>query len=157
MQSPQIEVKLSLNDPTVSFGYPGELRQVFANLIGNAIDAMPDGGTLYIRARATRRMGVQGMRVTVADTGSGMPDAVQRRIFEPFFTTKDATGTGLGLWVSSEILTKHRATLLVRSKTARASGDRTGTVFSVFFPYDGVPRGPIRVTSAAHALADHIV
>ncbi|MGI4852881.1 MAG: sensor histidine kinase [Janthinobacterium lividum] len=157
MQSPLMEVKLSLNDATVSFGYPAQLRQLFADLIGHAIDAMPDGGTLYIRARAARCMGKQGMRVTVADTGLGMPDAVQQRLFEPFFTTKGKTGRGLSLWVASKTLTQHRATLLVRSRVAREQGEASGTVFSVFFPYDGVPRGPIRVTSAAPAVAAKVV
>ncbi len=89
----------------------GELRQVFANLIGNALDAMtPGGGRLIVRARRTIRSGTPGIRVTVADTGSGIaPDAL-RHIFEPFFTTKEATGTGLGLWVSDQIIRKHHGT-----------------------------------------------
>lgn len=157
MQSPRIEVKLRLSDRAIAFGYPGELRQVFANLMGNALDAMPAGGVLYVRARAARRMGRPGTRITVADTGTGMSEAVRSRIFQPFFTTKEATGTGLGLWVSAETLEKHRAILLVRSRVAKHAGDAGGTVFSIFFPQDGVPRGPVRVISAAQALADHIL
>ncbi len=123
------------------FCLAGELRQVFANLIGNALDAMtPAGGRLTVRARRIHRHGTPGVRVTVADTGSGIaPDAL-RHIFEPFFTTKEATGTGLGLWVTDQILRKHHADIRVRS---RASGPATGTVFTVFFPADGLQREPL--------------
>ncbi len=74
-----------------------------------------------------------GVRFQVSDTGSGMSPAVQKRIFEPFFTTKDATGTGLGLWVSSEIVVKHRGTIRVRSQE-RKDGKPSGTIFELFFP-----------------------
>jgi len=118
--------------------FGGELRQLFANLIGNAVDAMPRGGRLRVRVRPARAWfgnhGVAGVRVTIADTGAGMPEEIRRRIFEPFFTTKEATGTGLGLWVSEEIVLKHAGALHVRSKTTPPSG----TVFTIFFPYDGI-------------------
>jgi len=121
--------------------FAGELRQVFANLIGNAVDAMPNGGKLLVRARRSRdwknpeRMGV---RFQVADTGSGMLPSVQKHIFEPFFTTKDITGTGLGLWVSSEIVAKHRGTVRVRSHSETLGGP-SGTIFELFFPDDTEP------------------
>jgi PAS domain S-box-containing protein len=118
--------------------FAGELRQVFANLIGNAIDAMPSGGRLVLRARRSRdwkypeRLGV---RFQVADTGSGMPPGVQKHIFEPFFTTKEVTGTGLGLWVSSEIVVKHKGSMRVRSRPEQpGTGQPSGTVFELFFP-----------------------
>ena len=156
LQSPLIRVDLRIADNAILFGFSGELRQVFANLIGNAIDAMPAGGRLLLRARAATRLGKRGLRVTVADTGAGMTATVRRRIFEPFFTTKEVTGTGLGLWVSAEIVAKHHGTILVRSLVSR-EGASSGTVFSLFLPYDGVPRGPVIVTSAAQVLADHAV
>lgn len=120
------------------FCLAGELRQVFANLVGNALDAMtPAGGRLIVRARRITRHGTPGVRVTVADTGSGItPDAL-RHIFEPFFTTKETTGTGLGLWVSDQIIRKHNGVAHVRSCTA---GPHTGTVFTVFFPANGLQR-----------------
>ena len=116
------------------FCFAGEVRQLFANLIGNALDAMtPAGGRLLMRVRRARVKGQPGLRITVADTGAGIPAEVRRHIFEPFFTTKEATGTGLGLWVSAEIVAKHHGTLQMRSRARGKKGD-SGTVFTVFFP-----------------------
>ena len=97
------------------------------------------------------------MRVTIADTGVGMNEAVQNRIFEPFFTTKETTGTGLGLWVSEEILNKHKAVVQIRSHESQFRGDISGTVFRLFFPQRGVPRRPFIVHSSSQVLADHVV
>jgi len=116
--------------------FAGELRQVFANLIGNAIDAMPAGGKLVVRARRSRDWradGREGVRFQIADTGAGMLPPVLEHIFEPFFTTKEATGTGLGLWVSSEIVAKHNGSIRVRSRSETLGGP-CGTVFDLFFP-----------------------
>jgi signal transduction histidine kinase len=117
--------------------FEADLRQVFANLINNALDATPHSGKIVLRIAdaINRESGVQGVRVTVADNGCGMSPEIRSRIFEPFFTTKSATGTGLGLWVSSEILTNHNATVRVRSSRSETAH---GTVFSVFFPLQGV-------------------
>jgi len=114
----------------------GELRQLFANIVGNAIDAMGMGGALHVDLRPSQhwKTGARGVRITIADTGAGMTPEVQQRIFEPFFTTKEATGTGLGLWVSAEIVQKHNGVLRVRSRTNAPSG----TVFMLFFPEDGL-------------------
>ena len=137
------------------FCFAGELRQVFANLIGNALDASAEGGKLVLCVRRShcRLSGRPGVRITVADTGSGMPDSVRRRIFEPFFTTKDATGTGLGLWITTEILEKHGATIFVRSRQAAdappGSGRQSGTVFMLFFPEQGVARVTARPVADA--------
>lgn len=116
------------------FCFAGEVRQLFANLVGNALDAMtPRGGRLLLRVRRARVYGQPGLRVTVADTGSGITAEVRRHIFEPFFTTKETTGTGLGLWVSYEIVVKHHGTIQVRSRAGGGNGN-SGTVFTVFFP-----------------------
>jgi len=120
-----------------------ELRQVFANLVSNALDAIADFGRLRIRVRNASADGVCGVRVTVADTGCGIPREIRQRIFEPFFSTKDETGIGLGLWVSEGILRKHAARMSVRSRT---EGDRHGTVFSLFFPADGLPANDLKDT-----------
>ena len=113
----------------VAFG--GELRQVFSNLLTNAIDAAA-GASIDIRLRPARdRSGRKGIKVIVADTGAGIPEPVKSRIFEPFVTTKGALGSGLGLWVSSEIVRKHGGSIRVRSCSRP---DLHGTVFSVFLP-----------------------
>jgi len=91
------------SESAVVLSSPGELRQVVANLIGNAIDAMRGGGRLRIRVSDDGRWSAQGSRVrlTIADTGSGIAPEVLSTLFEPFVTTKGETGTGLGLWVTS--------------------------------------------------------
>ena len=121
--------------------FEGEIRQVLSNLVSNAIDAMQPlgGGRLLLRSHVGRdwNTGRPGLIITVADTGSGMSTSVARRIFEPFYTTKGISGTGLGLWVSSEIVLRHRGTL--RFRTSERYG-RSGTVFSLFLPFDAVTR-----------------
>jgi signal transduction histidine kinase len=99
----------------------------------NAVDAMPGGGSLRVRVRTGRDWadGRPGVRITVADNGSGIPGKNLRQIFEPFYTTKKDTGTGLGLWVSRGIVQKHGGSIRVRS---RADGRATGTVFLIFLP-----------------------
>ncbi len=114
----------------------GEIRQVFSNLIANAIDAMPEPGTLTLRISESREWnnsGIPGIRVTVADTGSGIDPEHRRNLFQPFFTTKKDIGTGLGLWITRGIIEKHRGMIRVRSKTGPAA---SGTVFSVFLPLE---------------------
>src|SRR5439155_26632647 len=112
----------------------GEIRQVFSNLIANSIDAMPGGGTLSLRVSKSHdwsdgtRLGV---RVVIADTGSGIAPAQQNKLFEPFFTTKRDVGTGLGLWVSKNIVLKHEGSIQLRSSVRPG---KSGTVFSVFLP-----------------------
>ena len=120
-------------------GYPGEVRQIFANLIANAIDAMPQEGKFRVRAsRACRHGDVEerGVRVTFLDNGSGISLADLKKIFNPFYTTKKDTGTGLGLWLVRGLVEKHRGTLSVRSRTAPG---RAWTAFSVFLPDSALP------------------
>ncbi len=119
--------------------YPGEIRQVLANLIRNAIDAMPDGGMLRIRVRPSTlwKDGVEGVRITLADTGQGMSKETQQHIYDPFFTTKGNLGTGLGLWVTLGILFKHHGAMRVRS---RDTSGASWTVFTLTFPCVAVKR-----------------
>ena len=105
----------------------GEIRQVFANLIGNAIDAMPTGGSLLLAVRADG----EGAEVEVSDTGQGISEEAQKKIFEPFFTTKGVSGTGLGLSICAEILERHGGTLRFSSSTV--SG-HSGTRFTLYLP-----------------------
>jgi signal transduction histidine kinase len=110
---------------------PGELRQILANLIGNAIDAMRRGGRLLLRLSSVQAgTGVGCTRVTIADTGCGIPRELLPTIFEPFVTTKGETGTGLGLWVTHEIVRKNGWKIRVRSRAS----NRSGTVFSLWIP-----------------------
>jgi signal transduction histidine kinase len=138
MHTLNIQLERDLDDEATLFCYEGEVRQVMANLVGNAIDATSGGGRLIVRARRSRSWTngeAEGIRLTVADTGSGMTPEVRGRIFEAFFTTKEAVGTGLGLWVSQEIIEKHRGLVSVRSRAA-GNGRSSGTVFYVFLPDD---------------------
>jgi signal transduction histidine kinase len=120
--------------------FEGEIRQVLSNLINNALDAMnSEGGTLFLRTRlgCNWKNGDRGIVITIADTGSGMDPQTLSRVFDPFFTTKGITGTGLGLWVSRQIVDRHRGQLRVRSTN---SPQRHGTVFNLFLPFDAVLR-----------------
>jgi len=113
--------------------YPGELRQIFSNLISNSIDALPAGGELKLSVRTSvhPQTGVEGVRVTIADKGHGIPPAHREKLFEPFFTTKGEKGTGLGLWVTQGILQKQGGSIRVRSRTGE---EDSWTAFSVFIP-----------------------
>ena len=128
-----IRLEQELSEPTEVTCYENEIRQVLSNLVGNAIDAMRTGGRLRLRARAATQWntGVKGLRITVADNGSGISIATAKRIFEPFFTTKDLNGTGLGLWISEEIVKRHHGEITVRSSDR---SDLHGSVFSLFLP-----------------------
>jgi len=136
----RVDVARRYGDNVDLYCLSGALRQVFANLITNALDALNGGGRLMVRATRSHCWtdGRAGVRVVVADTGTGMPDEVQARIFEPFFTTKLATGTGLGLWVTHDIVDKHQGTITVRSRFEPPEGNGSGTVFMLFFPDYGV-------------------
>jgi len=113
--------------------YTGQLREVFSNLLVNAQAAMPRGGDLQARVSATHEwsgQGRHGLRVTIADNGSGIPYDVRPRIFEAFFTTKRA-GNGMGLSLVRDIVHRHHGWLRVRSSTKLG---RSGTVFAIFLP-----------------------
>jgi PAS domain S-box-containing protein len=106
-------------------GVPGELRQVFSNLLSNAIDASPASSQVRIRIKPIG----EGVQVSIADRGSGIPEAARAQVFEPFFTTKKDVGTGLGLWISKEIIQNHGGRMRFRS---RCGSDKSGTIFVVY-------------------------
>ncbi len=108
----------------------GELRQVVSNLLINGMDALRDDGTLHIRLVRFSNLGGHEavIRFTIADTGSGIRTEHLQRIFEPFFTTKQAVGTGLGLWISQEIIRRYGGSIRIRSKHGK------GTVCCVTMP-----------------------
>jgi PAS domain S-box-containing protein len=116
----------------------GEIRQVFSNLISNALDAMAQGGTLKLKVsqrRSWKNSDISGVRVTIGDTGAGISPEHAKKIFEAFYTTKTDVGTGLGLWVTQGIIKKHNGFIRFRSRTAPG---KSGTVFSVFLPQKGL-------------------
>jgi PAS domain S-box-containing protein len=119
--------------------FDGEIRQVLSNLVSNAIDAMhPGGGRLLVRSRESTDWptGRRGIVLTLADTGPGMPRPVVARAFEPFYTTKGTGGTGLGLWISKEIVNRHEGRLQMRTSIRQGT---SGTVFTIFLPFDTKP------------------
>jgi len=107
-----------------------QIRQVLSNLVINSKDAMPNGGKLILRSRHLPNPdGLHGwVRITVADTGTGVPLEMIRSIFEPFVTTKGEKGTGLGLWIVKGIIQNHGGKLSVKSKVGK------GTVFKIDLP-----------------------
>ncbi len=117
--------------------FPGVLRQVFSNLIINAIESVGNGGRIRVHTFASTDWADparRGVHVVIADDGTGIAADTRSRIFEPFFTTKGERGTGLGLWVSRGIVQKHGGQIRFRSSTRTG---RSGTVFSVFLPAQG--------------------
>ncbi len=133
--------------PTV-FAHDGELRQVLANLIGNAMDALPEGGRLILHTAPSSHAGRRGVAISIADNGTGMDAGTLKRIFEPFFSTKGITGTGLGLWISHEIIERHSGAMQVRSRRADPTGPG-GTVFRIFIP---TAPDPVPAASSAHLI-----
>lgn len=118
------DVTLNAENGLFTFGSASELREVFVNLIVNAVDAMPDGGQLTIGCVADNGR----VRLQFADNGTGMPEEVRQKIFDPFFTTKGAHGTGLGLSVSYSIIERHEGSISVASNIGK------GTTFTIDLP-----------------------
>jgi signal transduction histidine kinase len=114
-------------------GFPVELKQVFLNLIGNAVQAMPEGGRLRLHVFEAELSAAKGpgIWISVCDTGVGIDPEHARRLFEPFFTTKSVKGTGLGLWISKGIIQKYGGSICFRS--LRLGGSKV-TSFLVFLP-----------------------
>ncbi len=134
----KIEKRKHATTPVLCF--EGEIRQVLNNLIGNAIDAMhPLGGRLLLRSREATHWSTErkGLMLTVADTGAGISPEVRSKIFDAFFTTKGIGGTGLGLWVSKEIVDRHQGALSMRSSQTEG---QSGTVFTLFLPLEAASR-----------------
>lgn len=102
-------------------GWPGQLNQVWTNLIDNAVDAMPDGGRLEIHSELDERTDGSAFVLThVIDSGEGIPEAIQSKIFDPFFTTKEiGKGTGLGLDIVQGIVRRHRGSIKLQSQPGR--------------------------------------
>jgi PAS domain S-box-containing protein len=145
----RIRVQRQYRAEGVATGMAGEVRQVFSNLVANALDATESGGQLTLRVKPVRSLDerrLDGFRITVADSGAGIQAGQAKKIFEPFFTTKKDLGTGLGLWLSRTIIHKHGGRIRVKSV---AQGPKTGTVFSVFLPADYQGKGLDRCAAAS--------
>ncbi|MEO6393537.1 MAG: ATP-binding protein [Pyrinomonadaceae bacterium] len=123
----QIGLDLQIHTLGLVMGDASELREVLVNMVFNAIDAMPDGGTLTLAAKDLEEQ----VQISVGDTGTGMSADVSTRIFDPFFTTKGTAGMGLGLAVSYGIIRRHDGTIDVTSELGQ------GTVFSISLPIAG--------------------
>jgi signal transduction histidine kinase len=115
--------------------YTREILQVVSNLIVNALDAIPENGTVHLRVRKSGGR----VRIVVADNGQGIPKENAALIFEPFFTTKEGRGTGLGLCVSKRIIDRHKGTIRVRSSVRPG---RSGTAFQISLPAAARTSGP---------------
>jgi PAS domain S-box-containing protein len=115
-------------------GLHGELTQVVSNLLSNAIDAVSVGGTIRLSLACVEHSDGQAVQLSVEDDGTGIAPENMVNIFEPFFTTKKDVGTGLGLWLSREIVGRHGGSIKVVSPRGKGS---TGSVFNVFLPISG--------------------
>jgi PAS domain S-box-containing protein len=147
MQTQKVSLQKRLESAAPIVASPGEIRQVLSNLVGNALDAVPDGGTIKVHVFQSRDWGhpwQEGVRISIADNGHGIRPEHLRSIFDPFFTTKGEKGTGLGLWVSHGIVQKYGGSIHVHSSVRPG---QSGTCFSVFFPQPAIvdsPRKPVR-------------
>ncbi len=135
LQNAGIAVSREYRDDVAVTCYEGDIRQVLNNLVNNALASMQGGGRLRLRTRFITwwKTGQKGVRITVADTGTGMLADVRTRIFDAFYTTKGIHGTGLGLWISQRIVHKHRGHIRAKSSTAL---QHHGTVFTLWLPLE---------------------
>ena len=112
----------------------GELIQVLSNVIANSIDAMPQGGVLYLGTEERIEAGMAGVEVVIRDQGTGIDEDHVGRVFEPFFSTKGDLGNGIGLWVAKQLIEGHGGRIAVKSTTEVG---RSGTTVSIVLPFGG--------------------
>lgn len=136
LRNKDIRVRRELDSRCKVAGRPGEIRQIFANLLSNSVDAVPNHGAIRIRCTPTQSRGRRGVRIIFGDNGPGIPPANRSRIFEAFFSTKGAVGTGLGLWVVKDLVSKQGGSIKLRSRNGTGP---SGTVFAVFLPSEHEP------------------
>ncbi|HEY2468627.1 MAG TPA: ATP-binding protein [Terracidiphilus sp.] len=133
--SRRVRIELDRQPTLTIYGFPGQLAQVFGNLVRNATEAAQPDTTVTIRVREISRAGQTGTRVTIHDRGRGISPDIQKKIFDPFFTTKDLKGSGLGLWVSKQLVQRHGGT--IRFRTLQWP-NLQGTLFEIFLPVGGI-------------------
>ncbi len=134
LQQKKINVVVDVSHVPTIKGFQGELRQVFDNLIDNAIDAVPTSGLIEIHARDHNQPTGHRVLIQICDDGPGIPSELLPRLFDPFFTTKPDKGSGLGLWVSRSIVEKHGGSIHVRSD---GNSSHSGTTFTIDLPIAG--------------------
>lgn len=144
--SKNVQIQKEFREASQIYGFPGELRQLFSNLLVNSIEAMPQNGRLRLRVTRAREpaSGREGVCVVFADSGRGIRPEDRARLFEPFYTTKKESGTGLGLWLVEEIIRKHHGKIRVRSSVRPGA---SGTIFWLFLPVH--PNGSPQARPAA--------
>ena len=128
-----ISVDSRFNDMQKISVSKGEMLQVFSNIIANAIDAMKQGGALTITTRNLLSSSVEGLEIQIRDTGIGIEQENLSRVFEPFFTTKGILGTGIGLWVAKQLVTRRGGQISIASSTDQKD---SGTTVAIFIPFD---------------------
>ncbi|HEY5029661.1 MAG TPA: CHASE3 domain-containing protein [Candidatus Angelobacter sp.] len=133
IKSKSIALEMDLADCPPIQGLQGEIKQLVANLISNAADAVEPGGKIRISLATAQSEHGKGVAIQIADNGPGVPEKNHAHIFEPFFTTKEDVGTGLGLWVSKEIAERHGGTIQLDTSNSNGLG---GAVFTVFLPFE---------------------
>ncbi|HWR35314.1 MAG TPA: PAS domain S-box protein [Clostridia bacterium] len=151
-QQSKITIETRFDSDGCITAFPGEMRQVVSNLLVNAIDALGRGGRIVLRVSDSidwSQSSCSGARIAIADNGPGIPVQYRDRVFEPFFTTKGQKGTGLGLWVTQGIVSKHRGSIRLRS----SAGKHHGTCFSVFIPAAVAEELPAPLTANTGASA----
>jgi signal transduction histidine kinase len=131
LRNQKIDANIACDKDVQVFCALGEIRQVLVNLIANAVDAMPHGGKLLLRGTKVPHpaTSTQGVRISVVDHGSGISRTTRHKLFEPFFTTKGNIGTGLGLWLTKDIIDRHHGLIQVRNHR-----HPRGAVFSIWIP-----------------------
>ena len=127
----KIQLESELGECPEMQGWAGELKQVISNLVSNAIDAMGENGKLKVTVSCLQAAERAQVEITVQDDGHGIPPEHRERVFEPFFTTKKEVGTGLGLYVSKQIIARHEGHIEIHSRTD--NGGR-GTIFRILLP-----------------------
>jgi signal transduction histidine kinase len=133
IKSKNIAVETDMADCPPIHGMQGELKQLVANLVSNAADAVEVGGKIRISIASASLEHEEGIELEIADDGPGVLLENRARIFEPFFTTKEDVGTGLGLWVCKEIAQRHGGSVQLG---ASQNGSLGGAVFTVFLPLE---------------------
>jgi signal transduction histidine kinase len=151
LKAKNIEVKRLFGKCPPVIGVPGELRQAIANLVSNAVDAVPENGNITVALHCVREAGFDEVQVLIEDDGPGIAEEHMQRIFEPFFTTKRDIGTGLGLYVAREILERHGGTVTVRPRPEGSPADtaKLGACFILRLPCDPDPHAQESVVSHA--------